>query len=296
MAKAPALLTLLLAAGVAAAACPACTPGVGEGEAAGGGDAAQTAAPTEVVASIEGDAASGARVAVAGHRRFSLAGALTAELAIGRRYSLALASAAEPLRDGLEVKTVLSYKRVLRLVGTLSDDVAAPDVMHLLGVHGRSYALTGETVAAYKEVRAALPAHDYAKTLFEANAIEGAPGARWQWLDYTPVARFGCAQGDAPAVHLDLIVVRPDESMLDGFVTTPLSGREVSYGAHVVCKRDGAAYACELDDMGSLSATARFVPSDAAPFDLVVEKKDGLKTPFRCEAISRDALAAKSED
>ncbi len=262
------------------------------------GTGAQVAEMPDAIGTIEGDAQTATRIARIGAFRYALDGARVSELAIGRRYSLTMMRTRAPQRDGLDVRQLVSYRAVKHVVGTLADDANDPNGMILTSLHGKSYALYGDTVATYKEIRASLPAHDYAKTLFEANVVEDkSPATRFSWLDYQPVPHVRCTQKDAPSVHLDLVDVKPDLSLLDGFVTTPIGGTEVRVGAHAECKRDQTGvYACALDSVGEPWGTAKVTPSDSASFDAVVERTDATKIPFACTVVKREAVATASED
>jgi hypothetical protein len=285
----------LVLAGLVAPACASTEQGEDVSQGAG----AQRAAVPDVIAIIEADPGSGGRIARVGPSRFELVGERVAELEIGRRYKISLATTAEPRPSGsYEVRRVVDFSRVITLIGTLSDDAQDAAVMHLRSLHAKSYALYGATVGSYKEIRAALPAHDYAKTHFRASAVQDrGENARWEWLDYAPLARYKCAQTDSPGTHLDLVDVKPDASLLDGFIVMPLGGREVRYSAHAACKREGAAYACALDSVGSPWGTTRFIPG-AEWFDLVVERNDAERTKmeFGCETVTAESLAPLSED
>jgi len=263
------------------------------------GTNAQVADVDDTLATIEGDAAAGSRIAVVRATRYLLEGALIGELVIGKRYALGLRKTSAPPRDGLAVRELVEYRAVKHVVGTLADDANDPAGMILTTVHGNGYALHGETAAAYKEVRASLPAHDYAKTLFEANVVEDKrPSTRFEWLDYAPIPHVRCTQKDEPGVHLDLVDVKPDESMLDGFVTTPISTHESRVGAHAECKRDPAgapSYACALDVLGEAWGKATFIPADA-PFDLTVDRTDATTLVFACAVVKTESLLSASED
>lgn len=263
------------------------------------GTNAQVADVDDTLATIEGDAAAGTRIAVVRATRYLLEGALIGELAIGKRYALGLRKTSAPPRDGLAVRELVEYRAVKHVVGTLADDANDPAGMILTTVHGNAYALHGDTATAYKEVRASLPAHDYAKTLFEANVVEDKrPSTRFEWLDYAPIPHVRCTQKDEPGVHLDLVDVKPDESMLDGFVTIPMSTHESRVGAHAECKRDPAgapSYACALDVLGEAWGKASFVPADA-PFDLTIDRTDATKLVFACAVVKTESLLASSED
>src|SRR5690606_29060698 len=97
----------------------------------------------------------------------------------------------------------------------------------------------------------------------------------------------------------DLVSVRPDDGLLDGFIATDI-GRESLMGAHAACTRDGAAYVCTLDNVNGSWGSARFVPGtgDGAKFDLVVERSDEAHTQltFGCETTDRALLKSESED
>lgn len=282
-----------VAIAVATAGCAA-SPDGDAGQAAG----AQVAVLPPAVASIEGDPVAGQAVARIGPTRYALIGDRIAELRGGQRYKLTLGVTTVAKRDGLEVRRLLELSRVVRLVGTLVDDVNDHAAMQLRSVHAKSYALYGDTAATYKEIRATLPKHDYTKTLFAVNAVQDRGGStRWEWLDYVPVPLFVCTQADSPGIHLDLVDVQPDASLLDGFVTTPISGQEAVVGARATCAREGTAYACDLDAVGTPWGSARFVPTDAH-FDVVVTRTDDAKTrvTFACTKLTRESAAIASED
>ena len=264
------------------------------------GTNAQVADVTDSLATIEGDQAAGTRVAVVRSTRYVLEGARIGELVIGKRYAVALRKTEAAPRDGLAVRELVDFRAVKHVVGTLADDANDPAGMILTSVHGKSYALYGDTATAYKEIRASLPAHDYAKTLFEANVVpDKRPSTRFEWLDYAPVPYVRCSQKDEPGVHLDLVDVKPDESLLDGFVTIPMSTHESRVGAHAECKRDPAGtptYACSLDVLGEAWGKATFVPSATTPFDLTIERTDATRLVFACEVVKPETLLAASED
>ncbi|MBX3191113.1 MAG: hypothetical protein KF819_29215 [Labilithrix sp.] len=282
---------------VAASACA----GARDDAAAEQASSAQAEAAPDVLATIERDPASGVTIALTGASRYALFGARVGELEGGRRYALSLAPSAEPAPEGAdEARALVDFRKVRRLIGTLADDVADPDAMQLTSLHARSHALFGDTVGRYKEIRAALPAHDYSRTLFSVEAVaERAPGTRLAWLAYEPVPHFACTQRGAPEVHLDLVDVKPDESMLDGFVKMAL-GHEARYEAHAECNRDASGYACTLDDIGSPWGTARFDPASGTDgrFDLAITRADAARTvvTFACTTVTREALAPFSED
>lgn len=289
-------IALLLAA---ASGCVSSGEEVG-GEAVG----AQTAVLPAALASIEGDPTTGSAIARIGPTRFALIGARVIELRAGQRYKLSLAATGAAKKDGLEVRRLVELSRVIRLVGTLSDDATDASMMQLRSVHAKTYALYGDSATAYKEIRATLPSHDYAKTLFTVNVVQdlggntGATGStRWEWLDYAPLPLYTCTQADQPGTHLDLVDVRPDASLLDGFVTTPIGGREARVGAHATCSSEGPAYVCELDSVGTPWGSARFVPADGH-FEVVVDRRDDAKTRvmFSCATTKRDDSAVASED
>jgi len=236
-------------------------------------------------------------VVVLGRTTFAITGDRVAELQDGRRYKLSLARA-EGQVDGFNVRRLVDFWKVRKLVGTLADDVQDPSVVHLRSLHEKGYVLTGDSVGAYRETRAGLPSHDYTKTFFRVNAVEERGSSiRFEWLDYEPVPLYRCAEKTSPQVHLDLINVRPDDSILDGFVATDL-GHESQLGAHAECQRDGAAYTCALDDLSGKWGTSRFVPTLAGSFDLVIERSDTARTrvSFACSNIDRAALTNESED
>lgn len=292
--------SLAVALVVTAAGASGCAASGGGDEAEATG-AAQSGVQPDAIATIEANPEGGGPLARVGPSRWALVGEHVAELEIGRRYKVSLATTTEPRSGAFEVRRLVAFSRVVRLVGTLSDDAQDPAVMRLESLHGKTYALYGDTVTGYRDVRVNLPNHDYSKTLFTVNAVAdlgGAAGSRWQWLDYTPVARYKCTQSDAAQTHLDLVDVKPDESLLDGFITTPLGGREVRYGAHAECKRDGAAYACAFDSVGSPWGAARFTPAGDARFEVTVERADEAKTKiaFGCETVTRASATALSED
>lgn len=269
-------------------------------EEAGEDTGAQVAEATESVAMIEGDATAGTRIAVIRSARFALEGARVAELVIGKRYALVLRRSVSEPRDGLQVRELVDLRAVKHVVGTLADDVNDPEGMILTSVHGKSYAVHGDAAAAFREIRASLPAHDYTRTLFEANVVEDrSPSTRFTWLDYEPVPRVRCTQKDSPGVHLDLVDVKPDESVLDGFVKTPMGGHEARYGAHAECKRDPAgaiAYGCILDVGGDVWGRASLVPVETGTFDVEVTRREGPKLTFVCAMVARASLLPASED
>ena len=267
--------------------------------------AAQSSVLPPVIATIEANPQGGdpsVRLAHVGSSRWALTGDRVKELALGRRYSLSLETTTEPKVGAFEVRRLVDLSPVQRLVGTLADG-AQDAVMELRSVHSKSYTLHGDVVASYKEVRAALPRHDYAKTLFAVNAVAdlgGGAGARWQWLDYAPVPRYQCVQRDSAGTHLDLVDVQPDASLLDGFITQPLGGREVKYGAHAECTHrasDAAnAYACAFDAVGAAWGSATFVAG--AAFEVDVERADEARTKvvFGCAGVVVGEGVAASED
>ena len=287
-------------AGLEGCASPAPDEAPPNGGGAEEGTNAQVADVTDSLATIEGDAAAGTRIAVVRSTRFVLEGTRIGELVIGKRYALELRKTDAAPRNGLAVRELVDFRAVKHVIGTLADDANDPAGMILTSVHGKSYALYGDAATAYKEIRASLPAHDYAKTLFEANVVpDKRPSTRFEWLDYAPVPHVRCTQKDEPGVHLDLVDVKPDESMLDGFVTIPMSTHESRVGAHAECKRDPAgalAYACALDVLGEAWGKATFVPSAATPFDLTVERTDATELVFACEVLKPETLLAASED
>ena len=287
---------------LASVAAPGCATAGQQEEDVAAGDGAQSATLPDAIATIEADPTGGDRLARIGPSRYALKGDRVGELAIGRRYKVSLASTREPRRGDFEVRLLLDLRPVIKLIGTLSDDVQDPAVMHFRSLHDKSYALYGDTVGGYKDIRGGLPDHDYAKTLFAVNAVHdlggSVDGGRWEWLEYTPMARYKCAQSDSAGTHLDLVDVKPDDSLLDGFITTPLGGREVRYGAHAVCTRDGGGYACALDSVGNPWGTARFLPASGGRFDLTVERADAAHTKiaFGCDTVAAASLTAQSED
>lgn len=260
---------------------------------------AQTSELPEAIGTIEGDAAAGTRIAVIRSVRFALSGPRVGELVIGKRYALVLKRSTTPAPEGMQARELVDLRPVRHLVGTLADDKNDPGGMILTSVNGKAYALHGETAAAFKEIRDALPAHDYTQTLFEANVVmDRSPSTRFLWLDYAPVPHVRCTQKDAPGVHLDLVDVKPDESLLDGFVMTPI-GRETQMGPHAECKRDATgaiAYACVFDVNGDAWGRATFVPLETGTFDVVVTRRDPPNVTFTCGVVERKTLLGASED
>ena len=236
-------------------------------------------------------------VIVLGRQTYALVGERIGELQDGKRYKFGLAREEGEI-DGLTKRKLVDFRKVQKLVGTLSDDVQDPALVHLKSMRDRGYVLTGDSVAMFKETRAGLPSHDYTKTLFRINAvIERGTTSRYEWIDYEPVPLYRCAQNSAPHVHLDLVNVRPDDSLLDGFVATEL-GHDAQLGPHAECRKDGqTAYACALDDLSGPWGTSRFVPAGAS-FELVVERSDTAHTrvAFACTPADRAALTNESED
>jgi hypothetical protein len=288
-------VTLVLAAG-----CSSSSASQDDGSEATEG--AQSTVLPDALATVEANPQGPGVVAHVGPSRFVLSGDRVGELEVGKRYKLSLATTTDPKVGDFEVRRLVDFSRVLRLVGTLSDDAQDVAVMHIQTLHAKSYALYGDTVGGYKDIRASLPTHDYSKTLFTVNAVAdigGGAAARWQWLDYTPVARYACQQSDARETHLDLVDVKPDQSLLDGFITTSLGGREQRVGAHAECKRDGDAFACTFDSVGTPWGTARFVRGAAnAAFTLTLERADQAKTKvtFACDTTTVEKVSAQSED
>lgn len=289
---------LACALGVPALACN----DAGDEELVDDGAGAQSAPLPDVIATIETSPESGKRLARVGASRYVLTGDGAAALENARRYRLSLSTVPGAAReDGFEVRRVVDSSRVITIVGTLSDDVLDASTMHLRSVRSKSYAIYGGTVDAYKEVRTSLPAHDYTKTLFKVSVVQDhAPSTRWQWLDYAPVPRYSCTQSDAVGTRLDLVDVKPDDSLLDGFIVQPIGGREVRYGAHAECSSDGAAYTCALDSIGTAWGTTRFVPGagENGVFDLVIERADDAHTkiPFSCATVTTASVIPNSED
>ncbi len=236
-------------------------------------------------------------VVALGRQTYALVGDRIGELVDGKRYKFGLARE-EGQIDGLTKRKLVDFRPVQKLIGTLADDVQDPALIHFKSLHDRGYVLTGDSVAMFNETRAALPAHDYTQTLFRIHAVaERGSTSRFEWLDYEPVPLYRCAQNGAPHVHLDLVNVRPDDSLLDGFVATEL-GHEAQFGAHAECRRDGQrAYSCALDDLSGPWGTSRFVPAGTS-FELVVERSDTAHTriTFACSPADRAALANESED
>ena len=263
------------------------------------GDGAQSAVLPDEIASIESSPNPTERFVKIGPTHVAVIGERVGELTVGRRYSLSLRPTREPKHEGLEVRMLLDLRPVLKLIGTLSDDARDATVMHLQSLHAKSYALVGDTVGGYKDIRANLPTHDYTATLFTVNAVQkGGGDTRWEWLDYTLVPRYECTQKTSASTHLDLVDVKPDASMLDGFISMPLGGREVRYGAHAACTREGPGYACALDSVGKAWGKTHFTPAASGPFELMVERTDAAATklPFACETVAAASLVTQSED
>lgn len=252
----------------------------------------------EPVATFAVGSMPGTGFAQVGRNRVALIGDRVQELQDGQRYKLVL-RVEEGQLDGAPVRTLLDYRKVIHLVGTLTDDDRDPAILHLRSLNERGYPLMGEAVASYKEVRAALPAHDYTRTLFRIDAVQRRDATIYEWLDYAPVAVYRCTDRSAPSVHLDLISVRPDDALLDGFIATQL-GNESRMGARAVCTRDGAAYTCALENVNGIWGAARFVPGagDAGHFDLVIDRTDDAHTKlsFACDTTDRASLSSESDD
>jgi len=286
----------LVLAGLAAAGCAK----AGTEEVVDEGDGAQSPGLPDAIATIEASPTTpGEKLARIGPSRYALMGDRASELTVGRRYKLTLRLTHEPKHDAFEVRQILDLKPVIKLVGTLSDDAQDAAVMHFQSLHAKSYALVGDTVGGYKDIRANLPDHDYTKTLFVVHAVQNSGvDARWEWLDYTLVPRYKCTQKSSAGTHLDLVDVKPDDSLLDGFITMPLGGHEVRYGAHAVCNREGTAYACTLDSVGNAWGKTRFTPAATGPFDLTVERTDAAatKVAFGCDTVAPASLVTQSED
>ncbi|MBS2018075.1 MAG: hypothetical protein JST00_34700 [Deltaproteobacteria bacterium] len=264
------------------------------------GAGAQTSELPDAIGTIEGDERAGTRIAVIRNVRFSLTGPRIGELVIGKRYALVLKRGAAPAPEGMQARELVDLRPVKHVIGTLADDRSDPGGMILTTVQGKTYSVHGETTSAFKEIRDALPAHDYAKTLFEVNVVlDRSPSTRFTWLDYAPVPHVRCAQKDAPGVHLDLVDVRPDESLLDGFVMTPVGSHDAQMGPHAECKRDATGslvYACVFDVNGDAWGRATMLPLETGTFDVVVTRKDPPNVTFSCGVVDRKGLVAKSED
>lgn len=247
----------------------------------------------ERVALVVQDPDGPGRVARVGHTEYALVGAPVAGLEPGREYALDWKATTATPSGGRSTRVVLGARKVLRLVGTLSRDAGDPGAMRI-ATRTRALTLVGETVGAYREVAAALPEQDDSRTLYRvrAHAIRGSE-ARFRWLDYAPVPKFTCEGKATPELHLDLVSVKPDDSVLDGFLETRGAGQPL-LGPHASCRRDGAAYACELADFGGVYGTARLTPSGAA-FEAAILRSGEEAIPLSCATVDVAAVAASSE-
>lgn len=259
------------------------------GEEAESAHSADTAAPLEAL----GTYADG--VATVRTSRYALAGYETAGLVNGKRYMFKLEDTSET-RDGLTVKRLASARAALTLVGTLEDDANDPETMHLKTAAAKDFLLHGDTALTYKDIRSSLPEHDYKATLFKVLAIKDAPpDTRWEWISYEPIPLYECTQTDQTQVHLDLVSVKPDDSLLDGTMRTE-GGPEAIYGAHALCRKEGTTFTCALDRANEPWGTASFVPS-ASGFEISVEATATKeKSAFRCTLHSRAEAAKESEN
>jgi hypothetical protein len=235
----------------------------------------------------------GGRLARVGHTEYALVGGPVAALEVGREYALDMKQTTAAPRAGRTTRLVVGARKVLRLAGTLSDDAGDAKAMRLRA-RGREVRLTGATVRAYRDVRDALPEHDYSATLFRVRAVaERGDATRFAWLDYAPVPSFECADRAEPDVHLDLVRVRADASVLDGFVETRGAGAPL-FGARATCSREGDGYACVLADFGGEWGKGRLAPEGGA-FSLTVERGAGAAVSFGCAAVDAAAVADASE-
>ncbi|MEZ4259993.1 MAG: hypothetical protein R3B36_13045 [Polyangiaceae bacterium] len=280
-------LGIVLTALAALVGCGASEP-VGEGESTQAVDEVE-----ERIAVVLDDPDGGGRIARVGHTEYALVGAPVAALGVGREYALDMKQTTAAPSAGRTTRLVVAARKVLRLAGTLADDPSAPDAMRLRA-RGRDVRLTGATVKAYRDVRSALPDQDYSATLFRVRAVaERADPSRFAWLDYAPVPSFECADRAEPDVHLDLVSVRADASVLDGFVETRGAGAPL-FGPRATCSREGDGYACALADFGGAWGSGHLGPEGAA-FSLTVDRGEGTRVSFACAAVDAAAVAAASE-
>ena len=251
---------------------------------AASGDSATTAAQVYGVFAISGDAASGHLIGKAGYQRIAIVGPRIGELVVGQSYQLKLVPTDQRV-DDLATRELEDFRKVLHVAGTIAD-ATDPASLTLTSIHAKTYALYGTTVGTYKTIRAGLPQHDYAKTLFRADVVEDLkqPG-HWTWISYDPAPSYRCVEDAASQIHIDLVSVQPDDWLYDGFVVTETGG-EPNYGARATCGQG----TCTFDSVGSDWGKATFAP--AASFALSIDRPDGSKLPFTCSAIDRSTVTS----
>jgi hypothetical protein len=219
-------------------------------------------------------------------------GARVRELVGGREYLFVLAPTSAPPRDGLDVMEVRSYRPIKTIIGTLAADAHDPRGMVLSSARGKTWALSGVAVAGLRDTIASMPEHDYSRTSF---AVRAAPrgASRADVFEANPVPLVTCRGRDDATQRIELVGVKPDDSMLDGFVMRDTGG-EPAMGPHVACSRAGATYTCAFDSLGDAWGTSRFEAK--ATFDASVVRVDGQTMRFACASLDRASLAARSED
>lgn len=236
---------------------------------------------------ISGDASTGHLIAKSGFQRIAIVGDRISGIVVGESYFLSLAPTTEKV-ENMTARAVVDLRKVMHLAGTLAD-APDPNAMTLTTIHGKTHVLYGNLVGSYKSIRAGLPQHDYAKTLFTLDAFEDIkqPG-RFNWISYTPAPSYRCVEDDRAQIHIDLVSVQPDDSLFDGFVVTETGG-EPNIGARATCGNG----TCTFDAVGDDWGKASFAP--AARFALVVERNDGsaTKLPFSCTAVDRASVLSE---
>ncbi len=235
---------------------------------------------------ISGDASTGHLIAKTGFQRIAVVGNIGG-LVVGESYYLSLAPTQEKV-ENMTARAVVDFRKVMHLAGTLKD-ASDPNAMTLTTIHGKTHTLYGNLVGSYKSIRAGLPKHDYAKTIFTLDAYEDIKQAgHFNWLGYTPSPTYRCVESDRTQTHIDLVSVQPDDSLFDGFVVTETGG-EPNIGARATC----GGGTCTFDAVGDDWGKASFAP--AASFSLLVERTDAsaTKLPFACSAIDRATVASE---
>lgn len=219
-------------------------------------------------------------------------GARVRELVGGREYLFVLAKTDAPMEGGLEVNEVRSYRPVQTIIGTVAPDPADPRGMVLSSARGKTWALSGAAIAGLRDTIASMPEHDYSRTSF---AVRASPrgASRADVFEASPIPLVTCRGRDDATQRIELVGVKPDDSMLDGFVLRDTGG-EPAIGPHVACSRAGAAYTCAFDSLGDAWGTARFEAK--ATFEASVVRVGGETVRFACASLDRATLALRSED
>ncbi len=230
----------------------------------------------------------------AGVQAVAVEGPRVRELTAGRDYLFTLSPTGRISGDGLPVHDVRAYRPIVRVVGTVARDQVDPKGMVLASARGKTWALSGIAAAGLREMLDGMPPEqDYEKTPFVVSLAARASG-RADALDAAPVPLVTCDGQVDPTVRVELVSVRPDDGVLDGFLVRRTGGEPVM-GPHVACERRGASFACTVDRVGEPWGTLELAGRPAFEAELL-ETATGARTPLACRTLDRAALASRSED